>query len=447
MTRTAGAHMLALLTLLALAPAVAAQNRNTDLPALKADIEQRFELLPLRDGFVLRPRDTSRGVRSVEISRGPVAVDGQPATGAELREKLGADADLILRLSYLTDDERLAFLGGGVAPPPTGLSDQPSRAERRDAERAARRSRTRGNGDDRVRIGGGVTVRAGEVVPGNVVAIGGGVDVDGEVHGDVVAIGGSVRLGPAASVANNVVVVGGTLQRDPGARIDGQVQEIGMGAFDLSRVRWPAVPAGAYWGTMFGSTFALVGTLSRLAILCLLCALVVLIGRRYAARAGDFAVVTPLKSGAIGFLAQLLFLPVLVITIVVLCITIVGIPLLLLIPFVILALAVVGLVGFTGVALRVGDGVADRFGMARDNIYLATVIGVVLLLSPAVLARLVGVVAGGWMFPVTLALGILGGVVEYLAWTVGFGAVVLARLEQRGSAPTLTMTPAASEGA
>jgi Flp pilus assembly protein TadB len=56
------------------------------------------------------------------------------------------------------------------------------------------------------------------------------------------------------------------------------------------------------------------------------------------------------KAGAIGLLAQLLFIPMLVITIVVLVATLIGIPLLVLVPFAIIGLGAVGLVGFTGVA-------------------------------------------------------------------------------------------------
>jgi len=43
-----------------------------------------------------------------------------------------------------------------------------------------------------------VQVSADEVIAGDVVAIGGGAKVDGQVRGEVVAIGGGVDLGPQA---------------------------------------------------------------------------------------------------------------------------------------------------------------------------------------------------------------------------------------------------------
>jgi hypothetical protein len=130
----------------------------------------------------------------------------------------------------------------------------------------------------------------------------------------------------------------------------------------------------------------------------------------------------------------LLFLPVLIITIVVLCITIIGIPLLLLIPFAILGLMIVGLVGFTGVAQRIGVAVAQRAGLAHDSYYTTTLLGIVALMLPLLLTRLIGMV-GGILFPVTFALWMIGWVVYYLAWTIGFGAVALQRFQRRPVVP------------
>jgi hypothetical protein len=268
-----------------------------------------------------------------------------------------------------------------------------------------------------------------EVVDGDVVAIGGHVTVEGEVRGDVVAVGGGLTLGPRASVTNNVVVVGGPLRRDPGARIGGDVQEVGIGAIDFDRWNGSFNPLSLWGASMVGSAFALVGTLARVAILCLLGALVILLGWDYVERAATLAAVEPVKAGAIGLLAQLLFLPILIITIVVLVITIVGIPLLILIPFMFLGLALVGLVGFTAVGYRVGLQLGSRFGWRTDNQYLTTVAGILLLLSPALLARIVGL-SGIPGFPLTGILIFIGVLIEYVAWTVGFGSMALLKFSR-----------------
>lgn len=437
-------HAIAIVTaLVAASGALAAQAGGSDPAALRARIERRFDVLPLRDGFALRPKSSATGVRTVEVTGDAIAIDGQPATGAELRRRLGTDADLVLQLSYLSDAERRSLFqtaqqpAAAPPPPPPPAPPEEPRATappdntpaRRDDERFPRRMR-RSRGDrDAVRIGGSISIGPDEIVDGDVVAVGGSAHVEGTVHGDVVAVGGSVTLGPNASVDENVVVVGGTLHRDPGARIGGRVQEVGIN-WPIEGFRWRGIPRGFWWGSMMGSAFALIGTLTRLAILCLLAALVVLLGRDYMERAGTRAAAEPLKAGAIGLLAALLFVPVLIITIVVLVITIVGIPLLVLIPFAILGLALVALVGFTGVAYRLGQLLSGRLGWTADNPYLTTIAGILVLLSPVLVARLLGL-GGLPLFPITTVLVFAGFCAELIAWMVGFGAVALLRFSRR----------------
>jgi hypothetical protein len=425
-----------------------AQDR-TSTAELRRTIESRFDVLPLRDGLALRPK-TPGAVRSVEVTDGAIAVDGAPVTGAELRARLGADADAILQLSYLSDAERRAlFLPASPQPappappavtappapvvaPPAPEPPQPPRT---------RRSRSDRRNGDRVRIGGSVRVDADETLDGDVVAIGGAVTIEGEVQGDVVAVGGGVTLGPEAVVDGDVTAVGGPLHRAPTARVRGHVQEVSLGGMDFSRWTWRRNPFGLWWSSMVGSAFALVGTLVRVAVLCLFCALVVLFGRQYSERAGTLAASASLKAGLVGLLAQILFLPLLVITIVVLVMTIVGIPLILLVPFLVLGVAIAALVGFTGVAGKVGSLAASRFGWQDQNPYVVTIIGVVLLMLPVILSRLASL-GGGMMFPLTLSLGIAGFVIEYLAWTIGLGAMALLRFGTKGDSRPGEPSPA-----
>ena len=176
------------------------------------------------------------------------------------------------------------------------------------------------------------------------------------------------------------------------------------------------------------------GTLMRVVVLCLLSSIVLFVGREYVERVGARAAAEPLKAGAIGLLAQLLFGPLLVLTIVVFVVTIVGIPLLLLVPFAMLAFGVVLLIGFTAVAYHLGRLANARFAWNHDNPYLTAVTGIVLLVSPVLIARVLGL-ADWLLFPITGTLVFLGLLAEYLAWTVGFGAVALLRFERSPTVP------------
>ena len=70
-------------------------------------------------------------------------------------------------------------------------------------------------------------------VTDTVVAVVGDVEVDGPVEGDVVAVGGSVALLSGARVQGEVVSVGGRVTVDPAAELRGQVQEIQLGHWGL----------------------------------------------------------------------------------------------------------------------------------------------------------------------------------------------------------------------
>ena len=78
-----------------------------------------------------------------------------------------------------------------------------------------------------------------------------------------------------------------------------------------------------------------------------------------------------------------MFVPLLLITIVVLAITIIGIPILLLaLPFVVLGLGVAWLIGFSGVANRLGVLVLQRLGRDETDPYTATIVGVLVIMAP-----------------------------------------------------------------
>ena len=437
------------------APGSPAQD-GTDV--LRQQIERRFEVLPLRDGIALRPRSIIRDVRLIELTDRTIAIDGAAVTGPELRNRLGEDAELVLQLSYLTAEARRALFAAGspgtpaAAPPaaPVEAPDpqSPDSTAPRDNRDASDDRRTRSrpdwqSGDDIVRFGQSIRIASGEVIDGDVVAIGGSITVDGRVRGDVVVIGGSLELGPQAVVEKDVAAVGGVLRRAPGSRVDGRVREVGFGA---AAGDWfgPRQWFDGWSSRFVSSTFALASTVTRFAVLCLLAALVVLLAGGYLEPIGMRVSHEPLKAGAIGLLAQVLFVPLLIITVVVLVVTLVGIPLLLLLPFAILALGIVALVGFTAVAKQIGERVGQRFGWINPGVYLMTFAGIATVLLPVLLARLALLAGGTGVSFLWHAVAVLGYLVEYAVWTVGFGAVTLMRFGKSpfaGGSQLTTLSP------
>jgi hypothetical protein len=394
---------------------------------LRNRLAARYDILPLTRGIALRSK--ARPALLVEIMNdGEIAIDGAPVSGRELRDRFGADADLILQLSYLDDDQRRSLVGTGrpgpteePAPlhPPEPTHPPETHAPEPPSERGVRE-----HIGERVAVFGRVTVERNQVVDGQVVTVFGSSRIDGEVRDQVVAVFGSIDLGPESRVDGDVTVVAGRLRRAAGSVVTGSAREIGLGGtptFNFHGLPW--------WDTFymfqpFSSTARLMGTVFRLILLMLLGAIALLIAREPVERIADRMTAEPLKAAVVGVLAELLFFPLLVLTCVILAITIIGIPLLLFVPFLIVGLLFVLLGGFIAAAYSVGGLASARLGSETRQPYFRLFLGMAIILMPLLLARLFGVV-GGPMYIFAGILAMIAFLVEYVAWTMGFGAALM----------------------
>ena len=378
-------------------------------PDLSAQLRERYDIVALQQGVALVPRDPGSLVRMIQVVNGVVTVDGETLTGRQLQDRLGTDADLVLQISYLTLQQQRGLASAPPdAPTAGGSTSQP-------AQTVERSDVTRG---DRVRFGGDVTVNRNERLEGDAVAIGGSVTVNGEVTGDAVSIGGTLTLGPDAVVRGDAVSVGGALTRAQGARVDGDVTEVGRGGGAFRRgFFFPGI-----FGTFWSRLGSVAGTLLRIGLLVLLSVILVAFGRNPVERIAARIAATPVRSGLVGLLAEILFLPVLILTIVVLAVSIIGIPLLVLVPFAVVLLMLGMLTGFVGLAYQIGQRLTSRLGWTGRGDYAVVAIGVVAIGALTLIAKLAAL-AGGFLIgaPLTAA----GYFVEYVAWTVGFGAAIL----------------------
>jgi hypothetical protein len=181
----------------------------------------------------------------------------------------------------------------------------------------------------------------------------------------------------------------------------------------------------------------LIMTVIWVIILGALAALMYLLARRPVERMAYRIAQSPWKAALVGLVAQILFFPVLVLSIVLLAISIIGIPLLLAVPFALVALAIGMLIGFTAVARILGGAAESRFGWQHDNPFVAVLIGVGIIMLVSFFASVLGI-PGGPLGVFAVILGILGFVLQYAAWTVGLGALLLTRFGTRygwGEAP------------
>jgi hypothetical protein len=275
----------------------------------------------------------------------------------------------------------------------------------------------------RIALGRSIHVPVDEEVSEAVVVVGGSARIDGRVRDGVVVIGGNLEFGPKSDVRGEIVVVGGRIQRAPGARVRGRVSDISIGdwsSWTLGGVSLPTVDFGD-----FGRWFSLLGTGVRVAFLALLMGAMIVLARAPVARIGRSAAAEPGRAFVLGLIAEVLFVPILVIACIALIVTIIGIPVaIVLLPFAVLAAFVAFLLGFTALACRLGEWVEDRLHWRSNSALLAMAIGLVLIVGPTMLGRLVDVAPNPlqWAAFGLLAAGIT---VEFIVWTIGFGAALM----------------------
>jgi len=406
---------------------------------LRRQVTARFAVVPLENGLALSGASQER---RVEIDNGVVTTGGVPLTGDELRRRLGTDAPLVLRLSYLDNAALRRLFAPPTAPPspaatpraavaptapvapvaPAALPapvafDRPSPA---DAERVYRRSGAR------LALGKSIVIAEGEDVTGTVLAVGGSVRVDGRVRDELVVIGGSLELTPTAEVRGGITVVGGQVTIAPGARHTGELHH-GL-AGGLPGWAWPTL--GWSWIDLGGAArwLSLAGTLTRVSLLGLAIALLTLAARGRVTRIGAVARTTPVRAGLIGLATQVLFIPALVVLAIVMAVTIVGLPFVAIaIPLAVVTMCAAMLLGFTSLAHTLGQAIGRRAGWATDTGVWAGALGMAVIVLPTILSRLVGM-APESARAITMMLLVVGTAVEYLAWTIGLGAAVMTGL-------------------
>jgi hypothetical protein len=430
------------------APARAQPPPPADLETLRRDTLARFEVMPLRQGVALVGRGLDRD-RRVEIVDGLVLDGGAPLSGAELRTRFGADAAIALRLSYLDNATlRTLFASAPAAPlspavssppvaplPPRAPAPPPATASSTSPSAPAPSATTRvyRRTGARIALGKAITVEEDEEVIDAVIAIGGRIRIAGRVRDDVVAIGGSVELLPTADVRGDITALGGTVTVAPGARHSGAVHHAegdwprGWGG-PLFAGSWLDLGGAARWLT-------LAGTLTRVGLLAVAVALVMVIAGGRVGRIGAAAAASPLRAGAIGFALQVVFVPALIVLSIVLAITIVGLPFIaVVIPVALAAMFMAMLLGFASLAHVVGAWAARRLGWEAPAAVWLAVLGLALIVLPTVLSRLVGV-APDALRASAFALLAIGTIVEYVAWTIGLGAAAMTGLGRWATTP------------
>jgi uncharacterized RDD family membrane protein YckC len=214
----------------------------------------------------------------------------------------------------------------------------------------------------------------GGSVGDSVVSVFGTTRVNARVHGEVVAVFGNVELGPDAEIDGHISCVGGSVKRDPHAIVHGQVNNVAFGpSFDgadgafvgfhawinqcLFLGRPLAFGADLLWAWWIA--FALLGFYALLALI---------FPRRI-----EKCMTTLDERPGFSILAALLTVLLTPIVIVLLCVTVVGIPV---VPFLVAALFFSSLFGKAVMLTWLGRCITKHLGdQVGRHVAVATLVG------------------------------------------------------------------------
>jgi cytoskeletal protein CcmA (bactofilin family) len=272
-------------------------------------------------------------------------------------------------------------------------------------------------------LGGTANLENGSTVEKDVTVIGGTINVNGQVKGDVSVVGGMVSLGSTAVIGGDVNTLAGQLTRDDGARIEGQVNTGTTGPFslvmpgtvqipgleNLPSIQLPRESNAPVMNVRFNPVWGGLWWLIRSFLWAALAVLVALFLSQRTERVAESVMKNPLVAGGMGCLTMLIVPLILLVLVITIC----GIPFALLGTF---ALWIAWGFGIIVIGYEVGKRLAQL--LKAD--------------------WAIPVSAGIGTFTLTLGLNGIGALVPCVGWMapaavglVGLGAVLLTRFGGR----------------
>jgi hypothetical protein len=274
------------------------------------------------------------------------------------------------------------------------------------------------------RMGKDVTVEEDEEVDGDVVALGGSVEIRGTVTGNAVAIGGNVDVLSTGVVEGDAVSVGGHVIRQGDAVVKGE--KVSIAFLSGPRFHFPSVNAPFPFSitSFHAPAWAFFARILKILLFIFVAIVTLSILPRHVGKVKEKVKRDFLKSGLVGLAAQILAIPIFIL----LVITIIGIPIAFLLePLLIIAALILG---YTGFCLFVGEKLQEHTSLKPDTKIMILVIGILAVELVPLLARVMGFF-GSPFTPLGWIVAIIGWMIGYVVITVGLGASILTRLGTR----------------
>lgn len=262
-----------------------------------------------------------------------------------------------------------------------------------------------------IRFGEDVEVRIDETVNGDAIIVGGDLVVEGQVEGDAIVLAGNLFAGRHANIRGQAIAIGGRVETSSGAEIEGQTVSLTLlpRRFPWIRTAWPG------W-------VSLVLDLLKLGFLILVSGLLLLLVPSRVLQARQILDESFLRCFGVGLLVLMGGSAAITVTIILLAVTLVGIPAALVLAFAVGVLLVASLlVG----ALLVGDRMQELMNRPVKAPLVSVLLGLILVMLPEILADVLHLA----MPPAVrqFGFGLLSTALILTVLSAGLGALVLTR--------------------
>ena len=172
--------------------------------------------------------------------------------------------------------------------------------------------------EDMLVIGGLVILEEGSILNGDILMVGGSLEAGGKVNGNITVAGGLLKITATAEIEGDITAAGANIQRDPDAIVEGNIntnQDVPFIVTPLG-IRIPQV------NTVATPAFSLLGFLLQVILWALLAMLLALFLPNHLRNVAQNAISQPLITGGLGLLTVV----VLPLVLLIIALTILGIP-------------------------------------------------------------------------------------------------------------------------
>ena len=278
--------------------------------------------------------------------------------------------------------------------------------------------------DDAVTVGGNLTVNG--VVDGDAVSVGGVVDINGKITGDLVLIGSSGKIGPEAEIEGSFVNIGSSIDIDKNAVFHGEKTSINLGPinrlignrylrsygtsnYPMHRIRF------------FTYDYSWFRSISKFIIYYLMALAIVVLFKKGTRNVEKTMNISPFATFLAGFLVELLIIP----SIVILAVSIIGIPF---IPVLILALFIAMIFGNSVLIYMIGKYTINKVGKKNVHVSLTVLLGLIVMSIIPLLGLIVNFTGITWLNILFVSLYFTE---IYIIITYALGSVTLSRFGTR----------------